>query len=109
MSLAGKRILVTRAAEQAGELAERIRGMGGIPVLFPTIRLVPPDDPGPLDGALSRLASFDWIVFASANAAKFFCGRASEKHLTGPPKGVRTASVGPARAWRCGGSDSPLT
>jgi len=95
MPLAGKRVLVTRAEGEAEEFAGRIRNRGGIPVLFPTIRLVPPEDPGPLDGALSRLSSFDWILFASANAARFFCRRATEKRITGPPAGVRVASVGP--------------
>ena len=95
MPLTGKRVLVTRGEEQAEELASLIRGKGGIPVLFPTVRLVPADDPGPLDSALARLSSFDWILFASANAAKFFCGRAAQRGILGPPDGVRVASVGP--------------
>lgn len=95
MPLTGKRILVTRGEEQAEELASLIREKGGIPVLFPTVRLVPADDPGPLDSALARLPSFDWILFASANAARFFCGRAAQKGIAGPPEGVRVASVGP--------------
>jgi uroporphyrinogen-III synthase len=95
MSMLGKRILVTRGEGQAEELAARIRSRGGIPVLFPTVRLVPVDDPGPLDDALARLSSFDWILFASANAARFFCSRAAGKGISRPPEGVRVASVGP--------------
>jgi uroporphyrinogen-III synthase len=95
MSMLGKRILVTRGEGQAEEFAALIRMRGGIPVLFPTVRLFPPDDPGPLDGALARLPSFDWILFASANAAIYFCARAAEKGICGPPPGVRVASVGP--------------
>ncbi len=95
MSMLGKRILVTRGEGQAEEFAALIRMRGGIPVLFPTVRLVPPDDPGPLDTALARLSSFDWILFASANAAKFFCARAAQLGIYGPPQGVRVASVGP--------------
>ncbi len=98
MSLAGKRILVTRSEEQAGELAALIREKGGIPVLFPTIRLVPPDDPGPVAEAVSRLAAFDWILFASANAARFFCAAARDRGVAGPPDGVRVACVGPGTA-----------
>lgn len=98
MSLAGKRILVTRSEEQAGELAALIRAKGGIPVLFPTIRLVPAEDLRPLDDALSRLPSFDWILFASANAARFFCARARERGVSGPPEGVRVGCVGPGTA-----------
>ena len=95
MSLSGKRILVTRGGEQAEEFAAMIRRRGGEPVIFPTIRLVPPEDTAPIDRALSRLSSFDWILFASANAVRFFFGRAAEAGVSRPPGGVRVASVGP--------------
>lgn len=95
MSLSGKRVLVTRSKEQAEEFAGLIRKRGGVPVLFPTIRLVPPDDAAPLDRALARLSSFDWILFASANAAKFFCGSAVRAAILQAPRGVRVASIGP--------------
>jgi uroporphyrinogen-III synthase len=95
MTLAGKRILITRSAEQAGELASLVRRSGGVPVLFPTIRLVLPDDCGPLDREIGRLSSFDWILFSSANAARFFCERASWLGLSSWPGSVHVASVGP--------------
>ncbi|MBI5420561.1 MAG: uroporphyrinogen-III synthase [Deltaproteobacteria bacterium] len=95
MTLAGRTILVTRGEEQGEIFSALIRERGGVPVLFPTIRLVPPEDPGPLDGAIARLSSFDWILFASANAARFFCERAARAGITAPPEGVRVASVGP--------------
>ena len=95
MTLSGKRVLVTRSAEQAGELAALVRGAGGVPVLFPTIRLVPPEDPGPLDREIGRLTSFDWALFTSANAARFFCERTARLGISSWPAGVRAASVGP--------------
>ena len=95
MTLLGKRILVTRSVEQAGELAALIRRAGGIPVLFPTIRLTPPEDCGPLDREIGRLSSFDWVLFASANAARFFCERASRLGVGSWPGTLRVASVGP--------------
>jgi uroporphyrinogen-III synthase len=95
MTLSGKRILVTRSAEQAEELATLVRRAGGTPVLFPTIRLVPPDDCGPLDREIARLSSFDWVLFASANAARFFCERSARLGLVSWPGGVHAASVGP--------------
>jgi uroporphyrinogen III methyltransferase/synthase len=88
-------VLVTRNAEQAGELAGLIRDAGGVPVLFPTIRLIPPDDTGPLDREIGRLASFDWVLFTSANAGRFFRERADRLGLASWPAGVRAASVGP--------------
>ena len=95
MTLSGRRVLVTRSAEQAGELADLIRAAGGAPVLFPTIRLVPPDDTGPLDREIGRLAAFDWVLFTSANAARFFRERAVRLGLSSWPAAVRAASVGP--------------
>jgi uroporphyrinogen-III synthase len=95
MTLSGKRILVTRSLDQAGELASLIRRSGGRPVLFPTIRLTPPGDCGPLDREIGRLSSFDWLLFASANAARFFCERADRLGVGTWPGTLRVASVGP--------------
>ena len=95
MTLAGKRILVTRSEEQNEELATMVRRAGGVPVLFPTIRLVPPENSGLLDREIGRLSSFDWILFSSANAARFFCERSSQLGLVSWPSELRVASVGP--------------
>ncbi len=95
MTLSGKRVLITRSVEQAAELAALVRRAGGTPLLFPTIRLVPPEECGPMDREIARLSSFDWIVFSSANAARFFCERASRLGLVSWPGSVHVASVGP--------------
>jgi len=42
--LAGKRIVVTRAREQASEFAEKLRARGAEPIEFPLIRIAPPSD-----------------------------------------------------------------
>ncbi len=99
--LFGKRVLVTRPREQAVELTERLEQMGADAIEAPMIRIVPPDDYGPLDAACARAAEFDWIVFASANAADAFIDRL----LAGPQdlralKGVKLCGVGPATAER---------
>jgi uroporphyrinogen III methyltransferase/synthase len=95
MGLAGKRILITRSEDQNEEFAALVRRAGGVPVLFPTIRLVPPDDCGPLDREIGRLSSFDWVLFTSANAARFFRDRTSRLGLVSWPADLRVASVGP--------------
>jgi len=79
MSLRGLRILVTRGDEQAESFSDLIRERGGIPVPIPTVRLVPPEEPAALDGALDRLAGFDWLLLTSANAARFFLERAASR------------------------------
>jgi uroporphyrinogen III methyltransferase / synthase len=61
--LFGKRIVVTRPREQAGELVRLIRAAGGEPVLCPTIRIRRLPDPD-----LSGLAHpYDWVVVTSVN------------------------------------------
>jgi uroporphyrinogen-III synthase len=95
MSLRGKRILVTRGEGQAEAFSTVIRKRGGVPVAFPTVRLVPPDDTVPLDEAIARLGAFDWVLFTSANAARFFFARAAKQSVRQIPEGVRIASIGP--------------
>ena len=52
--LFGKRVLVTRPREQAAELVDRLEAMGAEAIEAPMIRIVPPDDYGPLDEACAR-------------------------------------------------------
>ncbi len=107
--LQGKRILVTRTRDQAGVLSERLRSLGAIPVEFPTIRIVSPQDWEPLDAALKRLYTssaqvagnsfYDWIVFTSANGVNICFERL--RTLGYDPQAlrdVRVAAIGPATA-----------
>lgn len=76
--LAGKRIVVTRAPEQAQELTRMLESLGAEVLLLPTVRFEPPENSRELDAALERIASFDWILFTSQNAVRFFCRRARD-------------------------------
>lgn len=67
--LFGKRILVTRAREQASELARRLAELGAVPLEFPTIRIAPLDDYTQLDAALAQ--KYDWVIFTSVNGVRF--------------------------------------
>lgn len=67
--LLGKRILVTRAREQASELARRLAELGAEPIEFPTIRIAPLDDYAQLDAALAQ--KYDWVIFTSVNGVRF--------------------------------------
>lgn len=97
--LTGRRVAVTRAAEQAGELAERLRALGAEPLVCAALAAAPPADPGPLDAALDGLAGYDWLVVASANAARALLGRLAERGLGPGALGhLRVAAVGPASA-----------
>jgi uroporphyrinogen III methyltransferase / synthase len=76
--LSGKRIVITRAPEQAGILLQELKASGAEVIVLPFVEFRPPEDRGPFDAALSRLSEFDWIVFTSRNAVKFFCERLHE-------------------------------
>lgn len=73
--LFGKRVLVTRSREQASALSEAIEEAGGEPLEFPAIRVVEPEDYGPLDRAISNLKAFDWVIFTSVNGVQAFYRR----------------------------------
>ena len=75
MRLAGQNILITRAAQQAGELARQIVRRGGVPILFPTIAIRPPESWNDCDLEIGALPSYDGIIFTSANGVKCFFGR----------------------------------
>jgi uroporphyrinogen III methyltransferase/synthase len=61
-------VLVTRAREQATELADLLTNLGADPVIAPMIKVLPPEDRRPLVEAAAAADRFDWIVFTSANA-----------------------------------------
>ena len=69
--LAGRGILVTRPARQAAGLAQRIAALGGAPVIFPAIVILPPADPAPLARLAASLPSYDFAIFVSANAVEY--------------------------------------
>ncbi len=73
--LFGRRILVTRAREQAGALMERLREEGAEVIGFPVIAFRDPEDGGPLDRAIGGLAEYDGVLFTSANAVDRFFAR----------------------------------
>lgn len=79
--LAGKRIVVTRPEEQALSFIERLKKLGADVLAFPTIKIQEPDDFKPLDQALDRLDSFQWIVFTSTNGVKIFFNRMKERNI----------------------------
>jgi uroporphyrinogen-III synthase len=97
-TLRGKRIVVTRAPEQSGALIESLHAKGAEVFLMPLVRFAPPYDAGPLDEQLARLASFDAIIFLSANAVRFLCSRCRELNIeiAGEQAPKFVAAVGPA-------------
>ena len=74
-TLEGRRIVITRAAEQSGELRERLQELGAEVDSLPLVRFLESKDTADLDRAIRALDQLDWIIFTSANAVTFFVGR----------------------------------
>jgi uroporphyrinogen III methyltransferase/synthase len=94
--LFGRRIVVTRAREQASELARLLEERGAQVVEFPTIEIVPPESWESLDRILGAVASYHWLIFTSVNGVEAFFGR-----LPGDARflaGVKIAAVGDTTA-----------
>jgi uroporphyrinogen III methyltransferase/synthase len=99
--LFGKRVLVTRSREQAGELVELLEDLGAEPIEAPSIRIAPPPDFTPLDAAIAEAGTYDWIVFTSANGVEIFMRRLFASPLdVRALKGPRLCAIGPATADR---------
>jgi uroporphyrinogen-III synthase len=89
------RVVVTRAADQAGGLSERLRAAGCDVVEVPVVEIVgAPDGGAALRDALSRLGEYDWLVVTSPNGAALV-REAVEGMSAARPK---LAAVGPATA-----------
>jgi uroporphyrinogen III methyltransferase/synthase len=96
--LFGRRIVVTRSREQAGELVEMLEERGAEAILAPTIRIAPPEDMTALDRACEEAGAFNWIVFTSTNAVDAFMQRLLADGDVRDLKGVRLCAIGPSTA-----------
>ena len=73
--LFGKTVLVTRAEQQADELAEPLRSLGAEVITQPAIRIEPLESFDQLDREIARLADYDYLVFSSRNGVQHFMQR----------------------------------
>jgi uroporphyrinogen III methyltransferase/synthase len=97
--LFGRRVLVTRAREQAGDLSRLLAEQGAEPVECPTIRIAPPESWTELDEAVADLSRYQWLVFTSVNGVKPFMDRLQRKGLDArAAAGLRICCIGPRTA-----------
>jgi uroporphyrinogen III methyltransferase / synthase len=97
--LAGRTIVVTRAADQAGSFAALLEDAGARVVQAPTIVIEPPATWGPLDAALTDLDRFTWVIFTSVNGVSMVDGRLRAVGLAWSALDTaRVAAIGPATA-----------
>ena len=99
--LMGRRIVVTRAREQASGLVQRLTEYGAECIQCPTIQVGPPPDWAGLDRAIETIDQYSWIVFTSVNGVDYFFRRLFENGLDVRALGhIKTAAIGPATADR---------
>ncbi|MHB1127824.1 MAG: uroporphyrinogen-III C-methyltransferase [Bacillota bacterium] len=75
LPLFGKRIVVTRAKDQAGSMMDKIEALGGEPWEFAAIGVEEPEDFGPMDRSIANIGTYDWIIFTSVNGVEYFFRR----------------------------------
>lgn len=99
LPLAGRRVLVTRAAHQASKLSDELRGAGAEPVEVPVLEIGPPQTIEPLDRALRTFSDYHWVIFTSANTVRALMDRAQTLGSNlAAAKDPRIAAVGRATA-----------
>lgn len=97
--LSGRGVLVTRAADQAGEYSGMLAELGARVHECATISIVPPEDCTELDRAIASLDSFHWLIFTSVNGVKYFFDRLTAMGLdTRTICTCRVCAVGPKTA-----------
>jgi uroporphyrinogen-III synthase len=105
--LFGRRVVVTRAREQAGELVERLHTQGAAAVEVPAIEIRDPADGGAaLAAAVDRLGDYAWVVLTSANGARRLLDALRDRGRD--PRafaGARLAAIGPGTAEALAGGN----
>jgi uroporphyrinogen III methyltransferase/synthase len=96
--LFGKRVVVTRATQQAPVLSEKLRELGADVIEMPATQIARLDL-APLRGAIDHISEYDWMIFTSQNAVAIFweqlLGRGRDARALA---GLKVAAVGPATA-----------
>jgi len=99
--LRGKKILVTRTKAQSEAITTQLESLGATVVHCPTIEIVPPSSWEDLDAAIARLEDYDWVVFTSSNAVRYFFDRLKESRGRNAAIGLgsqRICAIGPVTA-----------
>jgi uroporphyrinogen III methyltransferase/synthase len=101
--LFGKRVVLTRAREQAEEFSRLLAAYGAEPIEVPTIQIVPPASWEAIDDAVTHLSTYQWLIFTSVNGVKPFMDRL---HAAGKDAralaNLRLCAIGPRTAQELG-------
>jgi uroporphyrinogen-III synthase len=95
--LTGRRIIVSRAKDQAGKLASALREQGATVTAIPFIEIRKPRSFKPLDAALREIREYDWLILTSVNGVKALFERLDHLKMEfGSLAHLRVAAIGPA-------------
>ena len=95
--LAGKRIVVTRAAHQAAALTALLEERGARVIEVPVIEIAPPSSYAPLDAALAQVSGYDWLILTSVNGVEAMFTRLAEIGANGGAlRKLSICAIGPA-------------
>lgn len=99
-ALAGKRVVITRAAHQTGELENLLRARSAIPILYPCIAMEPPPDSTALDQLLRSAldGEFEWLAVTSTNTVRALKQRFDAMKITAASSKLNVAAVGSSTA-----------
>jgi len=99
MPLSGMRVIVTRSADQAISLSNKLQNLGATTIEIPMIEIMPPSDTDSIDRSIRNLSKYDWIIFTSIHGVDFFLRRMAILQIpTSCLSSVRIAAIGPATA-----------
>jgi uroporphyrinogen-III synthase len=95
--LAGVRVLVGRARQQASVLSAQLQALGADVIEIPFIEIRPPSSYEPLDAALRHISQYQWLILTSVNGVEALTERM--KHSGIEPRELahlKIAAIGPA-------------
>lgn len=99
LPLFGKRIVVTRTREQAGELSKKLRRLGADVIELPTIKIEAPTDKRGFAELVVDAHRYEWLIFTSPNGVeRFFTAFFSVYNDIRSLGGARIAAIGPGTA-----------
>ena len=97
--LSGRKIMVTRAADQIGEFSAMLADQGASVIECPTIKIITPAEWTSLDTALAQIGRYAWLIFTSVNAVQSFFNRLHHQGMDARALGgCRVCAVGPKTA-----------
>jgi uroporphyrinogen-III synthase len=96
--LAGRTVVVTRPVEGASELAGLLEAAGAETVVMPLIEIVDVATADEVAAAIHRVTAGDWVVVASAHAARRVAGPLTRRLAEPDAARLRVAAVGATTA-----------